>query len=61
MDFTVVAPACSSRAAALLLGGIVRQDVVAEVCVIQIIVTLSPLLCRGGERRDGFGVPLSCR
>lgn len=44
MDLAVVPPACPHRAAALLLGGVARQDVVAEVGVIQVIVTLFPLL-----------------
>lgn len=44
MDLAVVPPACAHRAAALLLGGVSRQDVVAEVGVVQVVVTLFPLL-----------------
>lgn len=34
MDLTVVPPACPHRAAALLLGGVPGQDVIAEVCIV---------------------------
>lgn len=44
MDLTVVPPASPHRAAALLLCGVARQDVVTEVGVIQVIVTLLPRL-----------------
>lgn len=61
MDLTVVAPACSDRATALLLGGVARQDVVTEVGIIQVIVALLPLASRGSRWKDGFSVSLSCR
>lgn len=44
MDLAVVPPARPHRAAALLLGGVARQDVVTEVGVIQVVVALFPLL-----------------
>lgn len=47
MDLTVVPPTCPHCAAALLLGGVAGQDVVTEVGVVQVIVTLFPLLHRG--------------
>lgn len=50
VDLAVVPPACPHRAAALLLGGVARQDVVAEVGAVQVIVTLLPLLSGGGGR-----------
>lgn len=34
VDLTVVPPACPHRAAALLLGGVPGQNVIAEVCVV---------------------------
>lgn len=47
MDLAVVSPAGAHRAAALLLGGVSRQNIVAKVGVIQVIVTLFPLLSQG--------------
>lgn len=44
MDLTVVPPAGPHCAAALLLGAVARQDVVAEVGVVQVVVTLLPLV-----------------
>lgn len=44
MDLAVVPPARPHRAATLLLGGVARQNVVAEVGIIQVIVALLPLL-----------------
>lgn len=44
MDLAVVPPAGPRGAAALFLGGVPRQDVVAEVGVVQVVVTLLPLL-----------------
>lgn len=64
MDLAVVPPACPRRAAALLLRGVAGQDVVAEVGVVQVVVTLFPLLSRGGGRRDwssGFRFHICCR
>lgn len=64
MDLAVVPPAGPHRAAALPLGGVARQDVVAEVGVVQVIVALFPLLGGGGGRRDsssGCGIQISCR
>lgn len=52
MDLAVVSPACPCCAAALLLGGVARQDVVAKVGVIQVIVTLFPLLSWDSGWRD---------
>ena len=43
MDFAVVPPARPGRAAALLLGGVSRQDVVTEICIVQVIVALFSL------------------
>lgn len=44
VDLTVVPPACPHRAAALLLGGVPGQDVITEVCIVQVVVALFPLL-----------------
>lgn len=51
VDLAVVSPTCSHRAAALLLGRVPRQDVLAEVGHIQVVVALFPLL-RQGEFLD---------
>lgn len=63
MDLAVVAPTRPHRAAALLLAGVTRQDVVAEVCVVQVIVALFPLLNRrgcGASWSSRFGVGITC-
>lgn len=52
MDFAVVPPAGPHRAAALLLGGVARHDVVAEVGVVQVVVALFSLLAPGGGMRE---------
>lgn len=44
MDLTVVPPARPGRAAALLLGDVAGQDIVTEICVVQVIVALFSLL-----------------
>lgn len=51
VDLAVVPPAGPNRAAALFLGGVPRQDVVAEVGVFQVVVALLPLLLNGGGGR----------
>lgn len=64
VDLTVVPPAGPHCAAALLLGGVSGQDVVAEVGVVQVVVTLFPLLDRWGGWCNVSGRPLgnvSCR
>ena len=64
VDLAVVPPAFANRAAALLLGGVSRHNVVAEVGVIQVDVTLFLLFCCGGRRRDSswqFDGHISCR
>lgn len=64
VDLAVVPPAGPHRAAALLLGGVTGQDVVAEVDVVQVVVTLFPLLGRWGGWCNVSGRPLgnvSCR
>lgn len=64
MDLAVVSPAGTHRAAALLLGGVSRQNIVAEVGVIQVIVTLFPLLSQGSGRSNSYRWSLgngSCR
>lgn len=60
MDLTVVSPTCPRGAAALLLSGVARQDVVAIVCIIQVIVTLLPLVGEGDDWINVFGVNHSC-
>lgn len=51
VDLTVVSPARSHRAAALLLGGVVWQNVIADVGAVQVVVALLPLLRRRNRRR----------
>ena len=70
MDLTVVAPAGTDGAAALLLGGVAGQDVVAHVGAVDVVVTLLPFLRPGrgggggggdgGERGEGGRVVVSC-
>ena len=58
MDLTAVPPARASAAAALVLGGVAGQDVVAEVDVFQVVEAVLPQpLLRGGVRR---GARLPC-
>lgn len=58
MNLAVVPPAGPHRAATLLLGGVPRQDVVAEVGVVQVVVALLPLLLLGGGGRGASRQPL---
>lgn len=53
MELAVVPPAGPHRAAALGLGGVPRQDVVAEAGVVQVVVALLPLFI---GRARGRGV-----
>lgn len=60
MDLTVVPPACPHRAAALLLGGVPGQNVIAEVCIVEVVIALFPLIWQrrtggrtGGSRTGG--------
>lgn len=61
MDLAVVSPTCPGGAAALLLRGVARQDVVAIVRIVQVIVALLPFVRGGGEWINGFGVKHSCQ
>lgn len=65
MDLTVVPPACPHRAAALLLGGVPGQNVIAEVCIVEVVVALFPLLWQrrtGGRLVGGsFGGIVACK
>lgn len=58
VKLAVVPPAGPHRAAALFLGRVPRQDVVAGAGVVQVVVALSPLLVhRAGSR----GVSRQCQ
>lgn len=58
VNLAVVPPAGPHRAATLFLGGVPREDVLAEVDVVQVVVALLPLLL---HRTEGRAVSRQCQ